>query len=1240
MKVNLNSVTNSKQVTNVTDRQKDKEKEKEKFCPILPYYIINNHLYSSNYNSPKNPKTFHQKKNKIMNNTNNNYINKNIKNISKNIIKNNSSLSSYNHFNYYNNHHHHSRHNLNSKKKFNNEIKIKSVDYSPSIKDKILSFSKNNHKTNNLKNNQKKINFDYNILIKKSSNPNKQKSSHDIFYNENKSCYTLNSTETKKKNRPLIITSLNTSKNSNQDKIKINSKKKLYKFNHNNKQSSQTNLNDKLALDNSSKNIRSKNSSSNKNNFNDNNTKNKNAQIYKKNHAKFINNNLYYPDKNKYGINFFINYLKGANYVIANNSNSYKSISINSTGNISYKKPKIKIGFGEIKNDIINKEYYYKNNISKPSSNNNYKINSHSSIKSKKYIQNTNTRSLSIKNKNDKNGKQNNIKSSNLYSLNLKNSSLNNSKINLKQLLSQYQIDSPFYKYCHKTTGNYFVLNDNINNNSNIKNNNNNYTSYNFYKKYNTIKSQQEEKNILKNNYIINNNEDYKTNNQNDNNQVNEKNYTIKINKIIKDSMQEISKIKNDFAKHFTANNSPQHKNDIQTKRDLETNNNNNNYKNLYLSKKYNYNYNSNNNSSKNIIKDNKKSFKNSVDKKDNSKKKIIFSPKKKTLKNKTQSIKHLTHNNSKVNIKNIKLNKKKHEMKKENLKIELKKIPISNEYNPTLTHSSRSGINDSFYYLRESQKLSEFIKNYYKKYKKYPDTNLNFYKYGRLIGQGAFGKVNLGLNILTGRIVAIKSFNKSNLNSNSENMKKILYETNLMKKLNHPNITKILELFEDKEYILIIMEYINGGNLFSFLKKRRKVSEKTAKFLFKQIILGIKYIHSHNIVHRDIKLENILIDLNNNIKICDFGIGRVLSSPDQLLYDQCGTPMYIAPEILLSTKEKGYKGFPVDIWSSGIALYILLSGNLPFNFKNTSVSIQESEKNNDNNSEELQFSIVNNEPKHIENISDEARDLLKGLLNKNPAKRLTCEQVLDHPWLKDVNQNLDNSKYHLFTKAEMKMLSKTYVDYRKDKSDNLKEIFTLSNLFSDKNDNKNEKNIETKSSILAPFNSVIKDEDEYDDEYNYYDLMDDLTNDKIHLENGIITIGHKVKEFNMLYEMNNNCEVDNGIIINSRTNTVTSESNNSINTFNNNSIIKNEDSISKTEKVNNKIKNNKNSINKSKKVVKENKNNENIKEINNILNQLESLGYNKNYVKECVKNNVLCHASTAYFLMLNYDKI
>ena len=231
-----------------------------------------------------------------------------------------------------------------------------------------------------------------------------------------------------------------------------------------------------------------------------------------------------------------------------------------------------------------------------------------------------------------------------------------------------------------------------------------------------------------------------------------------------------------------------------------------------------------------------------------------------------------------------------------------------------------------------------------------------------------------------------------------------------MKKKLNHPNITKILEMFEDDEYILIAMEYINGGNLFSFVKKRRKLSEKTAKFLFRQIILGIKHIHSKKIVHRDIKLENILIDLNNNIKICDFGIGRILKNEKQLLYDKCGTPMYMAPEILLSSKTKGYEGFPVDIWSSGISLYIMLSGTLPFNLKNNESSDISEESNNNI---ELQYSIINKEPKKIEKISNEARDLLKGLLNKNPRKRLTIEQILNHPWL------MENSK-----KKEMKLLN------------------------------------------------------------------------------------------------------------------------------------------------------------------------------------------------------------------------
>ena len=544
-------------------------------------------------------------------------------------------------------------------------------------------------------------------------------------------------------------------------------------------------------------------------------------------------------------------------------------------------------------------------------------------------------------------------------------------------------------------------------------------------------------------------------------------------------------------------------------------------------------------------------------------------------------------------------------------------------------TNNSKKNI-----YMEDSLKLINYIKNYYKKNHDYPMTNLDFYKYGRLIGQGAFGKVNLGLNVLTGRVVAIKSFNKKSLDSpNNENMKKIIYETNLMRKLNHPNITKILEMFEDEKYILIIMEYINGGNLFSFVKKRRKLSEKISKFLFRQIILGINHIHSQNIVHRDIKLENILIDINNTIKICDFGIGRILSSPDELLYDQCGTPMYMPPEILTCSKEKGYKAFPVDIWSAGIALYIMLSGTLPFNIKIKCDSLIDANNKHKLKNIALKKAIVNDKPKRIENISDNARNLLHGLLNKDPNKRLTCDEILRHPW---INSEDMNNGHHLFTKAEMIMLSKTYIDYRKANMEDIQENFTISNLRRDKNINNNNKNITTKSFILTPYSSLIED-DESEPQFNESEL-DDFNNENINIEHDLISFSNKVKEFNMLYELNNNNEVDNGMLINSKVNSTTSWTNR---IFNNNSVIKTESVICvEEEDKRNEYNEDDNICNK--KVYIKRKNKENYKEvnINKILEKIEKFGYDKKYVKYCLDNNILCHATSVFFLLINYDNI
>ena len=1166
----INSIINTFQQGRIIDpdkeKEKDKDKDKEKLRPIMSYYIINNHIYPNNFNSQQNSKVLITKKKGNLSIANFNNVNININTSTSrkyHLPKNNSTLCSNNP--------------LYNIKFFNKNLNQKlSKENSKAIKDKILSNSKRRINTGiNSKNSKKKfkkqIKLDSN-LMKKIIKPNNLKSMNDIFYIENS--FSLN-TEIRKKNnnnKNTAITTLNSSKNSSKEKIKIHSKKKfnLKKIYHN---KALTKANNEISI--------------NKNNFKNNNNNNNhiiNKHLTKKNSAELLKNDLLINNNNK-GFGIFMNYVKGANNMknmISNNS-SCKSITNtgNNINNISNKKSNIKINITELKNEFINKEI--NNNI----------ISKYSSIKiNNKYTQSKpnykSARTLSIKTKNKKKSKiilnKLNLELNTKRSNKNKKKVFNNTKPNINKYIEKY-LDSPYNKVFQKTSGNYFSPESK--------------TNKNLKDKANKTMYQKKFKNIGIN---INN-----SNNNNTNHKLIENIYTTKINKILKDGMKEINKIKDNFVKHFTTNNSPnktlkdKFKEKIKkdkTKSNIPKNNESNNLL-------------SNSKSKKKIMK--KTTTSNAA-----FKTKAKVKSKKNDFEPKTQRVKLLTQNNSKSKINKLIIPK-----------IKTKIIDFQNSANtPTLTNSSRSIIHDSFYYLKESKKLSDYIKNYYKNNKKYPETNLNFYKYGRLIGQGAFGKVNLGLNVLTGRVVAIKSFNKSNLNSNSENMKKIKYETNLMKKLNHPNITKILELFEDKEYILIIMEYINGGNLFSFLKKHRKVSEKTAKLLYRQIILGIKYMHQQGIVHRDIKLENILIDLNNNIKICDFGIGRVLSSPEQPLFDQCGTPMYIAPEILLCSKEKGYKGFPVDIWSSGIVLYILLSGTLPFSFKNSSSSLSESNESNlsedNNNNTELQYSIINKEPKEIENISKEAEDLLKKILKKNPEKRITCEEILNHPWMKGIS---DTNKYHLFTKAEINVLSKTYVDYRKDENENLKESFTISNLFIDNKDNlkknNSEKNAETKSSILAPFNSVDKSNDE-DDLSNEELIMDDFNNKKIRIENDIIKVGNKVKEFDMLYELNNNCEVDNGIIINSQTDTISSKSSNS-------SIY-----INKNIKDNNGFFFDENSITKEKKEINCIKNNNNEK----ILNQIELLGYDKKYVKDCIKNNILCHASAAYFLMLNYDNI
>lgn len=174
------------------------------------------------------------------------------------------------------------------------------------------------------------------------------------------------------------------------------------------------------------------------------------------------------------------------------------------------------------------------------------------------------------------------------------------------------------------------------------------------------------------------------------------------------------------------------------------------------------------------------------------------------------------------------------------------------------------------------------------------------------MLGKGAFGKVNLAVQKLSQKYVALKSINKEFMNEESSR-KKVMQEYNMLIRTTHPNIVKLYESFETQKHIVFVMEVCGAGDLLTYVRMRRKLKEQTAKYIFKQLIQGIDYIHSKSILHRDIKLDNILLTSEGDIRICDFGVSKLIKDPEEPVYEQCGTPAYIAPEIY----SKGYcKGF------------------------------------------------------------------------------------------------------------------------------------------------------------------------------------------------------------------------------------------------------------------------------------------------------------------------------------------
>lgn len=285
----------------------------------------------------------------------------------------------------------------------------------------------------------------------------------------------------------------------------------------------------------------------------------------------------------------------------------------------------------------------------------------------------------------------------------------------------------------------------------------------------------------------------------------------------------------------------------------------------------------------------------------------------------------------------------------------------------------------------KEVALIKGLIRECFQKYNKPPKSQVGLYKIGKMLGKGAFGKVNLGLHRLTRRLVAVKAINMEFMKDESSK-KKMNNEISILKMLRHPNVVKLLETFDTDKHHLIVMELCPGGDLLNYVRKRRKLNEKYAKFVFKQIMEGLAYLHDNGVVHRDIKLDNILLDGHGNIKIADFGVSRKVID-NEILFEQCGTPAYIAPEIV---RELGYKGYPVDIWSAGVCLYAMLYGNVPFKA---------------NQMGDLNKMILDATIEYKDTVSEEARDLMQRMLQKNPNKRLTALESLNHKWFEDADE-------------------------------------------------------------------------------------------------------------------------------------------------------------------------------------------------------------------------------------------
>ena len=251
----------------------------------------------------------------------------------------------------------------------------------------------------------------------------------------------------------------------------------------------------------------------------------------------------------------------------------------------------------------------------------------------------------------------------------------------------------------------------------------------------------------------------------------------------------------------------------------------------------------------------------------------------------------------------------------------------------------------------------------------------------GQKLGEGTFGTVRLGVNRQTGEKVAIKILEKAKMN-NFDDKQRLEREINLLKRIHHPNIVKLFCVIETDRQIFIVMEYIKGNELFQYILIKKKLEEEEACYFFLHIINCIDYLNKLKISHRDLKAENIIIEQNTKeIKMIDFGLSNTYENGN-LLSTACGSPIYAAPEML---EGKLYKGSTVDIWSAGIVLFYMLSGNFPFE---------------DISNDKLYKKILKGKFEMPKYFSKDAKDLINKILVVNPKKRISLKNIKSHQWI------------------------------------------------------------------------------------------------------------------------------------------------------------------------------------------------------------------------------------------------